>query len=181
MEHATKLARLPGAGSLRNGLLAVFWVVTTLTGCHSKSQATHPEPVATEPARSNAAKDECVVPTTDALARFSELSESDLSLSHDIDFNEDGQSDTVVRVNSGREPTHLLYVRQRGCIRFLGKVEAFDLGCEDDSLHNGYCDLWVETWLMHGDRRRSTMTYVDGGYMPTGETELIPGPRDRPR
>jgi hypothetical protein len=157
--------------------LFVFCISLALAGCHGEPAPAHPEPE--EPAAAPA-KDGCVVPTTDALARIDGITESDISLSHDIDFNDDGQTDAVVRVQSGREPTQLLYIRQRGCIRFLDKIEAFRFGCEEGTQSNGYCHLWVETWLLHGDRQRETMIYSDGAYQPTGATELIPGPRDRP-
>lgn len=160
--------------------LFLFCISVALVACQSKQEPTHPEPAQVEEPTPAPAKDGCVVPTTDALARFDGITESKLSLSHDIDFNEDGQTDAVVRVQGGQEPTHLLYIRTRGCIRFLGKVEAFQLGCEEGKQTNGYCHLWVETWLHHGDRQRQTMTYGASGYEPFGEPELIPGPRDRP-
>ena len=149
-------------------------------GCQAKNAPAPVLPEA-EPAQSDSPKDECVVPTTDALAIFKGITEDRLSLSHNIDFNGDGQTDTIVRVSSGREPPHLLYVRERGCIRFLDKVEAFRMGCERESVTNGYCDIWVETWLHHGDRVRRTMVYGDGGYEAFGDGVLIPGPRDRPK
>jgi hypothetical protein len=152
-----------------------------LVGCHTQREPARPEPGAAESTKAESAKSECVIPTTDAMARFSGVSESDLAVSHDIDFNDDGQSDTIVRVPSGREATHLLYIRERGCIRFLDEIEAFQLGREDGAPVHGYCDLWVETWLMHGDRQRTRMSFIDGAYQPMGEGELIPGPRDRPR
>jgi hypothetical protein len=149
-------------------------------GCHGQKEAANPEPREAAPTSSVSVKKDCVVPTTDALARFDGITESDISLRHDIDFNDDGQTDAIVRVQSGSEPTHLIYIRKRGCIRFLDKIEAFKIGCEEDAESNGYCILWVDKFEHHGDRRRSTMSFVDGAYKPTAETELIPGSRDRP-
>jgi hypothetical protein len=156
-------------------LLSLFSFALVVGACGSSPDPAKPAPaVSTE---TESAPSECVVPTTDAMARLG-VEESALSLRHDLDFNDDGQTDTIVRVQSGREPSHLLYIRQRGCIRFLDKIEAFKIGCESEQ-SNGYCILWVETWLMHGDRRRSTMSFADGSYKPTTEVEFIPGPRDR--
>lgn len=149
-------------------------------GCHGQKETVKPEPGEVASMSPVSAKHDCVVPTTDALAKFDGMTESDISLRHDIDFNGDGQTDAIVRVQSGSEPTHLLYIRKRGCIRFLDKVEAFKIGCEEDTQRNGYCVLWVDKFEHHGDRRRSTMSFVDGAYKPTAESELIPGSRDRP-
>ena len=55
------------------------------------------------------------------------------------------------------------------------------MGCEGEPGSTGYCDIWVETWLMHGDRKRTIMVYGEGGYQASGEGELIPGPRDLPK
>ena len=42
-------------------------------------------------------------------------------------------------------------------------------------------DLSVDTWLYHGDRRRTHYFYVHGAYM-AGASEEVPGPgRPRPR
>ena len=175
-------------------LNVLFCLAVTALGCQAKNapapaqpegEAAQPEGEAAQPegdaAQPDSTKDECVVPTTDALARYEGITEDQLSLLRDIDFNGDGQKDTIVRVRSGREPDHLLYIRERGCIRFLDKVEAFRMGCEHEAVTNGYCDIWVETWLHHGDRMRSIMVYGEGGYEATGEGVLIPGPRDRPQ
>ncbi|HEY4241567.1 MAG TPA: hypothetical protein VGM88_17215 [Kofleriaceae bacterium] len=40
-------------------------------------------------------------------------------------------------------------------------------------------DLSVDTWLMHGDRRRTHYTFSDGAYH-AGASEDVPGP-SRPR
>ena len=159
-------------------LLACF--SASAAACDKQSEPAHPESGEIESTKPVSAKNDCVVPTTDALARFEGITESDISLRHDIDFNSDGQTDAIVRVQSGSEPTHLLYIRRRGCIRFLDKIQAFKIGCEEDTQSNGYCVLWVDKFEHYGDRRRSTMSFVDGAYKPTAETELIPGSRDRP-
>ncbi len=165
---------------IRVGLVSLLGIAVLAAGCHSQKGAKPPEASGGETRNQVSAEDDCVVPTTDALARFDGISESDISLRHDIDFNGDGQTDAIVRVQAGSDPTHLLYIRKRGCIRAIGQITAFKVGCEEDPDANGYCILWVEKFVNHGDRRRSTMSFVGGSYKPTAESELIPGSRDRP-
>ena len=47
----------------------------------------------------------------------------------------------------------------------------------DGHFNHGPCDLWVDTWLMHGDRLRSRWTFDGTAYQSIGEGEFVPGPR----
>ena len=97
------------------------------------------------------------------------------------DLDGDGHPDAILRSPGGRESTHLLYIVGAGsCARFVGSIEAFMLGCHAPPFH-GLCDLWVDTWLMHGDRLRSRWTFDGSAYHRIGEGELVPGPRKSPR
>ncbi len=96
------------------------------------------------------------------------------------DLDGDGQPDVVLRSPGGRESTHLLYVVAGSCARFVGRIEAFMLDCDGHVIH-GLCDLWVDTWLMHGDRLRSRWTFDGTAYQRIGDGELVPGPRKPPR
>ena len=96
------------------------------------------------------------------------------------DLDGDGRPDVVLVDRGAREPTHLLYVRTTGdCTRPVGRIDAFMLGCSEGR-SDGLCNLWVDTWLMHGDRLRTTWSYDGTEYRKAGQGELVPGPRKRP-
>lgn len=42
---------------------------------------------------------------------------------------------------------------------------------------DGMPELTIDTWLMHGDRRRQTFSWSGTHYVATGLAEEIPGPR----
>jgi len=141
-----------------------------------------PEPIASiaPPAGADAARahgSACVDPLDDARGRLHAGSASQLERDgHPPDLDGDGQVDVVVVEAGAREPVHVLYVMAAGCARFVGRVDAFMLGCSEGRTQ-GLCDLWVDTWLVHGDRLRSRWQYDGRAYRKIGDGELVPGPR----
>ena len=97
-----------------------------------------------------------------------------------VDLDGDDHPDVILRSPGSRASTHLLYVGVGSCARFVGRSEAFMLGC-DGRGSQGPCDLWVDTWLMHGDRLRSRWIFDGTAYQRLGEGELVPGPRKSSR
>ena len=123
---------------------------------------------------------ECVEARADALARTQASPEARV-VEERMDLDGDGNPDEVVVIGSGREPPHFLYVLSGGCGRFVGQIEAARMGCRDTN-HDGLCDLWVETWLMHGDRKRCEWHASHGLYPPYDPSQAsvcqdVPGPR----
>ncbi len=94
-----------------------------------------------------------------------------------IDFNQDGQPDVVVQIDGGREDMHVLYVMDHGCGQFLGAIRAFTVDCAYSAKPRAMCDLSVDTWLMHGDRKRCRWVFSGGKYALTTGCDVIVGPR----
>ena len=120
----------------------------------------------------------CVDPVADARARLGAAPAQEIEpLTDPPDLDGDGRPDVILRSRGGFESTHLLYAGS--CARFVGRIEAFMLGCDGHVAH-GMCDLWVDTWLMHGDCLRSRWIFDGNAYQRIGDGELVPGPRKGP-
>jgi hypothetical protein len=139
-------------------------------------RATQTVPITTPPPIAPSA---CVDPTADAARRL-KLSANDSIERTEIDLDNDAVADAVVRVPGGREYPHLLYRMNHGCGEYVGTIEAFDLGCAYDVRPLSMCDLHVETWLMHGDRKRCRWHFVNDAYSATSDCTVIIGPRKLP-
>jgi hypothetical protein len=73
-----------------------------------------------------------------------------------------------------------LYVRRDGCLRFLARIEAHGPVAFVDVVPRrepGPSDLVVDTWLFHGDSRRTTYRFIGDAYVEIGRSEEIPGLR----
>ncbi len=169
-EHPRSPAARPGSADLTGP------ATSTGSGCPRCTTTSRHTPA---PASPLATQPDCVDPVANARARLAGASAATLELDpHPPDLDGDGAADVVVlEGDRAREPWHVLYVRtSAGCSRFVGQIRAFRLACGDGRDH-GLCDLWIETWLMHGDRLRSRWTFNGTTYVQLGDGEVIPGPR----
>lgn len=92
-----------------------------------------------------------------------------------LDLDGDGAKDRVLQYLGLR----LLYLVKPGCARWVGTVDTGLDGMISASSesHGGMHDLFVEQWLMHGDRKSETWIYAGSSYFPSGDEHEIPGPR----
>lgn len=135
----------------------------------------------TAPATPVAASPSCLDPRRDAVTRMQLAPDTKFDDNQTIDFNHDGQPDVIVQIDGGREEMHLLYVMDRGCGQFVGAIRAFMLDCAYSATPPAMCDLSVDTWLMHGDRKRCRWTFSGGRYVELSDCEDIMGPRKSKR
>jgi hypothetical protein len=98
----------------------------------------------------------------------------------------DGGQDQELLILSTLSPassssSYSLYLREGGCARLINVITAFSVGCRFRSgePERTPCDLDVETWLMHGDRKRCRWVYYGGRYSESYQCEEILGPRFR--
>jgi hypothetical protein len=94
-------------------------------------------------------------------------------------------SDAVIRDRGfalgadGRE-VRLYRLGPGGCGTLVASFDPegpFAFGSIREPKRDGMPELGIETWLMHGDRRRQTFSWSGGRYVSTGPAEEIPGPR----
>ncbi len=131
----------------------------------------------TTPSIAGPAVPSCVDPQRDAITRMQLTADTKFDDSQAIDLNQDGQPDVILQINEGREDMHLLYLMDHGCGQFVGAIRAFMLGCTYSAIAKGMCELSVDTWLMHGDRKRCRWVFSGGVYVELSECEDIMGPR----
>lgn len=133
-------------------------------------------------ASSDAAGAACVQPRADALARLGpSAADAGIELRESPeDLDDDGTKDVILRVVGGQE--HFLYVTRGACALFVGNVRAAFLWV-DETKHEGFHDLSMDTWLFHGDRARRTVRFHAGHYDFEGAMldpgELVPGPHKK--
>lgn len=93
----------------------------------------------------------------------------------DVDLDGDGTPDRLV--SGYRNVT--LYLRRGGCFTMLATIDpegpvAFVHVNEPKGA--GIRDLSIETWLVHGDRRRTQWSWIGGAFQRSGADEEILGP-----
>jgi hypothetical protein len=173
--RSRRLATVAALVAALLGALAGCPATAGPTGAATGSPAARPARPA--PAVAPGPASPCVDPLDDARRRLGVEATRALELdAAPPDLDGDGLADLVVRAPGDREPPHLLYVRTRGCPRFVGRVDAFMLACDGRGTH-GLCDLAVDTWLLHGDRLRTRWVFDGRHYVAVDGAELVPGPR----
>lgn len=114
----------------------------------------------------------CLDPHIDAVARLGSPVEPRVA-----DFDHDDEADVMMRGAGMYEYPYALYRIHQGCGEFVGTIEAFMIDCAYGKTTSGMCDLSVDTWLMHGDRKRCRWRFVGSAYQDTGDCQDIMGPR----
>ena len=95
------------------------------------------------------------------------------------DVDGDGTPDRIVK--GYNDVT--IYLRQGDCFALLAKIDAggpVEFVDVIEKKEAGVRDLSIDTWLFHGDRKRTLWTWSGQAYLSSGFEEEIPGPH-RPR
>jgi hypothetical protein len=69
------------------------------------------------------------------------------------------------------------------CAKLVATIDTggpFAFASIEDAQPGAMPELTVDTWLMHGDRRRTHFVWLKDGYIDAGPAEDVPGPRKRP-
>jgi hypothetical protein len=115
-------------------------------------------------------------PAADPDAGRSACADVDETTGRTEDLDGDGTPDLLVK--GYRDVT--LYVRRDGCLRLLARIEPQGPVAFVHVVPRrepGLPDLVVDTWLFHGDRRRTTYRFTGDAYVDVGPSKEIPGPR----
>jgi hypothetical protein len=67
-----------------------------------------------------------------------------------------------------------------GCASLVATIDAggpFAFASIDEAHPGAMPALSIDTWLVHGDRRRTRFAWLNGRYVQMGRTEEIAGPR----